>query len=129
MSSTKKPTSAKDLRIFAIIVTVGVLLLAYLRSWWPWLTPAMLAFLALGLAFPPCLKVPHALWMKLAQMLGYINLRVILFLTYALIVTPVALVFKMMGRDKMKLKKSPAPSYWEDYDAHPKTVERYRKLF
>ena len=130
MSSTKtKPASAKDLRIFAAIVATGVSGLAALRGWWPGLYAIMAAFLIIGLVLPKALHWPYVVWMKLGLAMGFVSQRVILGVTYFLVITPVALFFKITGRDKLNLKRKSSPSHWMEYDAHPKTVERYRKLF
>jgi predicted membrane protein len=45
------------------------------------------------------------LWMKLAEILGYINGRILLSLIFFLILTPVAFLFKLTGKDPMQRKR------------------------
>ena len=51
------------------------------------------------------------LWMAVAFVMGNIMSRVILSLFYYLIMTPIALLMRLMGRDKLALK-SEAATYW-----------------
>ncbi|WP_020403363.1 SxtJ family membrane protein [Gracilimonas tropica] len=44
------------------------------------------------------------LWYKVAEVLGWLNSRVLLSLVYYLIVTPVAFLFRLFGNDPMRLK-------------------------
>lgn len=89
----------------------------------------MLGFAAVGIVLPFFMKYPFIIWLKVGGVIGAINIRIILMLTYYLMFTPLAIWFKIIGRDKLKLKKTNCESYWEDYDSCPKTIERYRKLF
>jgi hypothetical protein len=63
---------------------------------WPWITSG--SFLALAWQFPAALKYPHWAWMKLAHVLGWINTRILLTLLFYLLVTPVALVRRLLGK-------------------------------
>ncbi|HBQ59112.1 MAG TPA: hypothetical protein DD671_05660 [Balneolaceae bacterium] len=43
-------------------------------------------------------------WYKLAEGLGWFNSRVLLSLVYYVVVTPIALLFRLFGNDPMRLK-------------------------
>lgn len=45
------------------------------------------------------------LWMKIAEVLGYINGRILLSLIFFIILTPVAFIFKLTGKDPMQHKR------------------------
>lgn len=45
------------------------------------------------------------LWMKLAEVLGYINGRILLSVIFFIILTPVAFLFKLTGKDPMQRKR------------------------
>lgn len=61
-------------------------------------------FFLFGLFFPVALQPIYRLWMKLGGVLGWINTRILLSLVYFLLVTPLALVFKALGKDPMNRK-------------------------
>ena len=67
------------------------------------LIPGVLLFV-MGAVYPPLLKQPYKLWMALAHVLGWINTRIILGLVYFVIMTPLALILKLMGKDSLQLK-------------------------
>ena len=123
--------SNKDLRIFALIFSIGVIFLEWYFSgkWFGTLGLSALAFLLIGLCLPILLKYPYKAWLSIGLIMGFVMIRVMLSLSYFLIITPTALFFKITGRDILKLKKEKCETYWDDYDKHPSTIERYRKLF
>ena len=50
-------------------------------------------------------------WYKLAEGLGWFNSRVLLSLVYYLIVTPIALLFRLFGNDPLLLKDTRGSMY------------------
>ena len=68
--------------------------------------------------------------MGLAFVMGTCVSTLILLLIFFLIITPVGLVMKMMGRDALRLKKSrfPGDTYWVPYD-EPRDKSYYERLF
>ena len=51
-------------------------------------------------------------WMALARALGYINSRVLLPLTYYLVLTPLGFVLRLTGHDPLHRRRPPQDSYW-----------------
>ncbi len=82
---------------------------------WPWL---MVALLLLGLAWraPQWLTPLAQAWLWLGHLLGAVNSRIILALVFFLVITPVALLFRLFGRDALRLKQVKASSYWRQQD-------------
>ncbi|HEX3593787.1 MAG TPA: SxtJ family membrane protein [Polyangiaceae bacterium] len=55
-------------------------------------------------------------WMTLGVALGRVTSPVVLLVVYALLVVPVSLAFRLMGRDILRRRRDEhASSYWEDY--------------
>ena len=72
-----------------------------------------LFFLLPALIYPYLLKLPYQLWMKLADILGFIMTRVILTVLFYLVLTPTAFLLKLLNKDLLNLKLEPqADSYW-----------------
>jgi len=67
--------------------------------------------------------------MKFAHVLGWINTRIILTLVYFLIISPLALVFKLIGKDPMERKIGQSDSYWKKREAGEFKKEDYRRQF
>ena len=70
-------------------------------------------FFILALAAPLLLKPIYIFWMKLAFILGWFNTRLILFIIFYLIFTPIGLGMKLLGIDLLdrKIEKKKI-SYW-----------------
>lgn len=104
-------------------VSVGGLLLAVAAFlWWrgritgaAWSAAIGAVLLVLGLIAPKLLKWPSALWWKLAMALGYVNARVILTIAFLLVLTPIALVWRLIGRDPLAKRRES----WPGWTAYP----------
>ncbi len=100
--------SLKELRqfglIFGLILTgVFALLLPWLKgtAWpvWPWF-PASLFWFAAAFA-PGALQPVYRAWMKLAMIINAVVTRVVLGIVYYLVVSPMGMAMKLMGKDPM----------------------------
>jgi len=57
--------------------------------------------IVLGAIAPQSLKQVHGGWMKIGHILGSINTKIILGIIYYLLITPMGLVMRLMGKDSM----------------------------
>ncbi len=82
-----------------------------------------------GLIRPDWLK-PVFLALTLATWpIGWVVSKLALGLLYYLVFTPIALVFRLIGRDALRRKADPAPvSYWEPYRPD-RGLDRYLRPF
>ena len=88
------------------------------------LGPIGAVLIALGLIHPSLLKIPNALWRRLARLLGWCNTRILLAILFFLILTPVGLVARATGWDPLRLKRGRRGSGWRPYPARdPKHYE------
>ena len=99
---------AKELRHFGLImalILVGVfgIGLPILKgrdiSRWPLLLGSI--FLLLGICAPLLLAPVFRIWMRVGEVLGWVNSRLILGLVFALIVTPMAIILKIRRKDPL----------------------------
>jgi uncharacterized membrane protein HdeD (DUF308 family) len=107
MDRTISQPAMKDLRQFGLLVggvfaVIGLWPLVFrgesLRLW------AMILgslLIVLGAVAPQSLKQVHRGWMKVGHVLGTINTRIILGIIYYLLITPMGLVMRLMGKDPM----------------------------
>jgi len=66
-----------------------------------------------GLIFPTILTPVHKGWMILAVILGFVSTRIILTLLFYLIITPIAILGRLSGKNFLDEKISPSSkSYW-----------------
>ena len=83
-------------------------------------------FFITGLALPVLLKPVYVVWMRFAHILGWINTRIILFVMFYLIFTPVGLAIRLFKIDLLERKKKEG-TYWkkkEKVDFNPLNYER-----
>ena len=66
-----------------------------------------------GSIVPTLLTPVYWIWMKLAHLLGWVNTRLLLGIIFFVIITPMAVVMKVFGRDALnrKIDKN-VDSYW-----------------
>ncbi len=114
MTNTKTAPTVKMLREFAWIMAGMIaflfgLLIPLLKGHGllvlPWAIAA--GFVGLGLIAPRSLGPVYELWLKIGHVLGWINSRIILTIIFALVVTPMALVMKLIKRDTMARQWEP----------------------
>jgi hypothetical protein len=117
----------KDLSRETVLETVGVLALAclvagHLARHRPALGRGFLAaaalLLAVGLFAKPVARGIALGWLKLAELLGAVNSRIILALIFYLFLTPIALLARATRGDFLLLKRRGAPdrTYWQKRD-------------
>jgi len=111
-------SSKKDLRDFGITVGSGFFVLGGL-FWWRtgdfypllFIIAALLVFL--GISLPGILKPFQKVWMSLAVVLGWLMTRLILIILFFLVITPISLLMKSLGKDILDIKfDRTARSYW-----------------
>ena len=113
---------ARNLRKFGLTMAVafavfGVLFLWREKQFWPYMFYISAFFGILGLIYPRILSPVEWVWMKMAHYIGLITTPVILTLTFYLVVTPMALIMRLIGKDILRLKRNPmAETYWIPVD-------------
>jgi hypothetical protein len=71
-------------------------------------------FVALTFFAPQLLTPLNRLWYALGILLGKVISPIVLGAMFFVLITPIALVTRLFGRDELKLKKSLLQSYWVD---------------
>src|SRR2546423_2597996 len=60
-----------------------------------------LALLVCGLLYPPVLRYPSAIWWRFSRALGHFNARVLLTLMFGLVLVPLSLLWRLIGKDPL----------------------------
>ena len=82
----------------------------------------------LSLVAPTLARYVYVGWMLAAWPIGMVISTVMVTLVFYLLITPIGLVFRLMGRDKMGLRKKDGGSYWIVRSGPPKR-ERYLRQY
>ena len=127
-------TGYKDLRNFGItigiiIFIISSLLFYYSKPSYQIVTYAGAVIICLGMIVPIILKPIYIIWMTFAVMLGWVMTRVILSLLFYFIITPIALVTRLIGEDFLALKRKKIDSYWNNRDSSDELNQNYEKQF
>ncbi|NIO41290.1 MAG: hypothetical protein GTO41_14600 [Burkholderiales bacterium] len=69
-------------------------------------------FAALTLLAPRALTPLNRLWFKFGLLLGRIVSPLVLAVLFFLVITPVALLTRLFGRDELRLKRRDKSTYW-----------------
>jgi hypothetical protein len=119
---------------FAIVMGLALSLIAawrWYRGTAQWVVLALVAIAAVLLvlaAIAPSLLTPvYRGWMKLGALLGWVNTRVLLTLVFFLVVTPIGVIMRLLGRSPLEARKR--DSYWTDAEADPRGDRHVEKQF
>jgi hypothetical protein len=121
-------------RSFGISVGAVLVLIAGYQLWRDRVVAAEIlggigaVLMLLGFMQPRLLKWPSAVWWKVALVLGYVNARVILTIIFAVVLTPTAAVWKLVGRDPLARKRTTWPG-WTPHPARYKDSEHYKRMY
>jgi hypothetical protein len=127
--------SRQSLRKFAFTVG-GVLVLLALwlafrqrNAWVRNITGGVgLGLLVAGAVVPQRLGALYRSWMALAFTLGWVMSRVVLTAVFALVVTPIAVLARLVGKRFLEVKADPgANSYW--IRREPNRPAHYEKMY
>ncbi len=133
--------SPKELRQFGAIFGSGFLLIGLVKYFWIWdwlferneklgLIFILIGIVggAIGLTGTKLALPLYWVWMGIAFVLGNIMSRVVITLIYYGVITPISVVARLLGRDKLQLKKRSVQSYWQDISL-PHEPEKYERQF
>jgi hypothetical protein len=107
--SSKKAPGKKQLRSFGLILAGGFTVIALgplIRghNYRSWALVVAIVFGLAGLIVPMALGPLFGVWMKLGEVLAWINTRIILTILYYGLIVPTGMILRMTGKDPMRLK-------------------------
>lgn len=99
----KKEITAVEYRdtALALVFLCFLLWLFFASVWFLYLG---MAILLLAMIMPKSMKYPAMVWLGFSHALGMVVSKIILGFTYFILVVPVGLVRRLMGKDSMRLK-------------------------
>ena len=95
--------------VFAIVALWPIMKGGSLRIW-P--IPISLIFLVLGLLNSKLLNPLNFAWIKFGELLGRIIAPLVMAIIYFIIVTPIGLFMRLIGKDLLNTKFTKDSSYW-----------------
>ena len=76
-----------------------------------------IVFLTTTLLVPQALKPLNRIWYELGMLIGKVISPIVLGIIFFILITPIAIITRVFGRDHLKIKKLSVQSYW--IDRHP----------
>jgi hypothetical protein len=114
-----------------VALVFGGLLLWRGRPSGPWILAAAAAFFLVGAFAPALLRPAFGPWMRFAEVLGYINTRILLGLFFVVGITPTGLIMRLVGKDPMArtFKPKSGASYWTKPTPHEDGARHFNRQF
>ena len=116
MASSSKIKSSSN-RSFGLVFFVVFLIVAL----WPlkyeedirlWSLVLSIIFFILGILNSQLLTPLNKLWFKFGMFLGLIVSPIVMGIVYFLVVTPIGVIMRLLGKDVLNLKYRDIQSYW-----------------
>jgi hypothetical protein len=121
-------------RSFGVSVGAVLCVLAAILWWRHRITRAEVlggigaVLLVLGLVAPPLLKYPSKYWWKFSLAFGRVMARFWLTLLFLVVLTPVGLIWKMIGRDPLSRRRDKWPG-WSPYPERYRSGKHYDQMY
>ncbi|MEO8679339.1 MAG: SxtJ family membrane protein [Vicinamibacterales bacterium] len=134
MSSRKAKAPFFKERSFGVSVGGVLLAVSALLVWRGRVTNAEITggigavLLVCGLTKPALLKYPSLVWWKFAMLLGYVNARIILSIAFFFVLTPLSLVWRLIGKDPLTRRRANWPG-WSPYPPRFQDRDHFTKMY
>ena len=123
----------KELRNFGLLIGA----IFNLIGLWPmvvrgeqlrlWAVAVGSALMIFGVLVPRSLAPVHRGWMRVGHALGWINTRILLSLIFYGLITPIGVVFRMLGKDTMRQAFSDASAtYRVNRQSRPRSHMKFQ---
>jgi|TARA_B100001741_G_scaffold308007_1_gene303615 predicted membrane metal-binding protein len=100
------------LLFFIVLALISIWPLIDSRPIRVWPIPFAIIFLILGLINSKLLGPLNKIWVKFGEILGRVIAPIVMAFVYFVIVTPIGLLMRMIGKDLLNTKFSKEKSYW-----------------
>ena len=126
----KVPVKISSNRSFGLVFFIVFLIVAL----WPlkyegdirlWSLILSIIFIILGILNSKLLTPLNKLWLKFGLFLGTIVSPVVMGIVFYVIVTPMGILMRLLGKDLLKMNKiKSASTYWSKRDKRPETMKK-----
>jgi len=125
-----------ELRKFGVTIAIalsviGVLIFWRQKDYYKYFFIISVLFLFPALFMPTILRPVHKSWMMLSVKIGWFMNRVILIALYYLILTPIGLVMRILGKNFLNAEftRDSSESYWIPKDSERTEKRDYERQF
>ena len=131
----KLKTGERELRKFGwlvggVLVALAILMWLRHKTYFPYFLAPGVLLIVFGFLFPKILKHVYIAWMSAAIVIGFVVSNVILTVFFFLVITPIGLITRLLGKDFLALKiDREASTYWIPREGATKTPAEYERQF
>ena len=112
MKKIKNSNRTFGILFFLVFLIVGIWpILDNENTRW-WAIVISLIFLLRGIINSKILTPFNKIWIKLGELLGKIIAPIVMAFIYFIVITPMAIFLKLFRKDLLKVKFTPANTYW-----------------
>jgi hypothetical protein len=132
MKSTLSPI--KKSRSFGLSVGTVLILIGLALAWRGRIGRAEVVgaigavLVILGFLRPTLLRAPSDAWWVFAGVLGWVNARILLSLAFFLVLTPLGLLWRLIGRDPMDRRRSTYTG-WSRYPIRYRDTKHFERMY
>ena len=90
-----------------------------------------LSFLTVLISFtrPSLLSTPNKLWMKFSLLLARFVSPIVLGLLFYVLISPLALILRLFGRDELRLKTKKVASNWQSRQINGYSLDSFKNQY
>lgn len=125
----RKELRQLGLTFLIVLGLLGIWGISQSRSWGGWLCGLGGFFGLGGLIWPMGLRPVFFFWMTLAAVMGWVMGRILLIIVFYLLVTPISLILRCLGKDLLDLKLRDRASYWHRRPDKPYDPQQTEKMY
>lgn len=132
-SSVAKSASDKSFGLLFALIFSLIGIYSIYKSWY-WIAEVTL-FITSALCFIVALTAPNLLspfnkaWLMLGLLLGKIANPIVLGAIFFILITPVAVISRYLGRDQLRLRMQNVDSYWVKRESIGLDAESFKNQF
>ena len=122
-------------RKFGLFFSAVFLVLAAYLYWYHhsdhyiWTGGLAVVFFAVAMIAPKCLRLLNKAWAMIGRGLGMIVSPVVLGVIFYLLISPIAIVLRLSGRDELGLKAQRQHSHWKIRENRKIPPESFKQQF
>ena len=112
MYNKKNSNRTFGILFFLVFLVIGIWPILNNEDLRWWSIIISLIFLFLGIINSKILTPFNKIWIKIGELLGRVIAPIVMAIIYFFIITPMAILLKLLRKDLLKIKFSPVATYW-----------------
>ena len=112
MNNKKNSNRTFGILFFLVFLVIGIWPILNNEDLRWWSIIISLIFLFLGIINSKILTPLNKIWIKIGELLGRVVAPIVMAIIYFFIITPMAILLKLLRKDLLKIKFSPVSTYW-----------------